>query len=247
MTGIPGFGGFNPVIKSGDGSQAAPITPSLFGGFNSGGGVGGVPGFGGFPPLKDLLGQGGGISGGGSASANRIPSQAESQANDFLQWQRRQVKNQASFDQQAAGKLGEGFQGLVENYNTAYGAANTANEARYQELLSIADATTDQRKADVSSAFNQQGADAQQRLAGLGMSNTTIAPTLMAGIERERQHALNRTADQMQQTKLGIIERKEDNFPDLASLQSIIGGTGSAFGTRGIDAMLQAFGNVRSV
>jgi hypothetical protein len=50
----------------------------------------------------------------------------------------------------------------------------------------------------------------------------------------------------MQGTKLGIMERKTDNYPDLGSLQSIIAGAGSQFGTKGVPAMVQAFGNIRS-
>jgi hypothetical protein len=166
---------------------------------------------------------------------------------EFSRWQESQVRSQTDFDRGAAGRLSEGFAPLVSNYNEAYGQAREANEGRFNQMLGIANQTTGQRLADVNSAYNQRGADISQRLAGLGMANTTVAPTLQFGVERERQESLNRTADQMQQTKLGILASKEDNFPDLGGLQSLIGGTGSAFGTRGIEAMLQAFGNVRSV
>ncbi len=181
------------------------------------------------------------------SATERAAAKAAALQNKMASFQYSQMRDQAKYDKEAVGRLGEGFGLMLEKYNEAYGQAREGNEARYQELLGIADQTTDQRLADVSSAYNQRGADIQQRLIGLGMGNTTVAPTMQFGIERERQSALNRTADQMQQTKLGIIERKEDNYPDLGSLQSIIGGTGAAFGTRGIDAMLAAFGNVRSV
>lgn len=138
------------------------------------------------------------------------------------------------------------MQGLVESYNQAYGAARESNEARYQQLLGIANETTGQRQVDITSGFQQQSSDAMQQLARLGMSNTTIAPTLQQGFERERQSALNRAADEGQQTKLGIIERREDAFPDLGSLQSILVGLGSqsggGFGTAGT---LGALGNIR--
>lgn len=146
----------------------------------------------------------------------------------------------------AVGGIGDSMQAMIENYNTAYGQAREANEARYQQQLGIADATTGQRMADVSSAFGQQGADIQQRLVGLGMGNTTVAPTMQLGVERERQSALNRTADQMQQTKLGIIGAREDEYPDLGSLQSTLAGAASGTVTPQVAAMLKAFGNIRS-
>ena len=79
------------------------------------------------------------------------------------------------------------------------------------------------------------------------MSNTTVAPTMQQGVEREKQSSLNRLADEMQQTKLGIIERKTDAYPDLASLQSIIAGVGSQYGGgQGLSSMLQALAGLRS-
>lgn len=211
-----------------------------------------------YTPTK--LGGGGGVSGGGggggaaSALAGQLASAQQRAALDATKLQGKlgkfqygQLRDQAKYDKEAVGRLGEGYASLLDNYNEAYGQARGANEARYQQMLGIADATTGQRQADVSSAYNQRSSDVSQQLSRLGMGNTTVAPTMQFGVERERQSALNRVADEMQQTKLGIIERKEDDYPDLQSLQSIIAGTGSAFGTRGIDAMLSAFGKVRSV
>jgi hypothetical protein len=228
-----------------------------FGGAGGGGvgvaGIGGIPGFAGFAPLPDPLGGGSGGGGGssrgalGGALSRMITTDAERRQNEFSKWQEGQVRSQAAFDKGAVGQLGAGFEGLVENYNTAYGQARDANEGRYQQMLDIADKTTGQRMADISSAYNQQGANIAQQQQRLGMGNTTVGDTLQAGNMSQMQASLNRAADEMQQTKLGIIDRKEDNFPDLGGLQSIIAGTGGAFGTRGIDAMLQAFGNVRSV
>ena len=139
----------------------------------------------------------------------------------------------------------QGLQSLVSNYNQAYGEAKAANEARYQQMLNIANQTTNQRAADIQSSYNQQSSDAMQQLARLGMGNTTVAPTTQMGIEREKQDSLNRNADQMQQTKLNIINQREDAYPDLASLQSIIAGVGSQYGgTSGLSAMLKALGGI---
>lgn len=140
----------------------------------------------------------------------------------------------------------QGLQGLVGQYNVAYGQAREANEARYQQLLDITSQSTGQRQADIRASYAGQSADIQQQLSRQGMAGTTVAPTMQMGVQREQQSALNRLADQMQGTKLGIIERRQDRYPDLGSLQSIIAGVGSQYGGgQGLQAMLQAFGQIR--
>ncbi len=145
-----------------------------------------------------------------------------------------------------SGDVQSGLQSMVGNYNAAYGEAKAANEARYQQMLGIADQTTSQRAADIRSDAGQQSANSMQQLARLGMGNTTVAPTMQMGIEREKQASLNRNADQMQKTKLGIMERREDQYPDLKSLQATIAGVGSQYdqGT-GISAMLKSMASIK--
>ena len=57
-----------------------------------------------------------------------------------------------------------------------------------------------------------------QNLANLGLANTSGASVISGGFGRKKSAALDRLADQMQQTKLGIIERRQDIPPSLASL-----------------------------
>jgi len=140
-----------------------------------------------------------------------------------------------------------GLSALVNNYNQAYGQAKSANEARYQQMLGIANQTTQQRAADITSDYGQRESDIMQRLGRLGMSNTTVAPTMQMGVERERQSSLDRLADQMQQTKLGIIGSREDPYPDLGAVQSLIAGVGSQYGQgQGLSTMLQALAGLQS-
>lgn len=120
---------------------------------------------------------------------------------------------------------------MVREYNRAYGEAATGEESRYQEMRGIAEATTGQRAADIRASYTEQQSAAQQRLTRLGMGGTTIAPTMAMGYQREQESALNRLADQMQQTKLGIIERRDPRYPEqemLASTAQQIGYGGTA-------------------
>jgi hypothetical protein len=174
--------------------------------------------------------------------------------------------------------VAESLAGLVESYNQAYGQAKAANEARYQQLLQIANQdyarsagireqmldvagqTTGQRAADIRSSGAEEEANVMQRLRQLGMSGTTVAPTLRAGVRRETEASLNRLADTMQQTKLGImreqagatrgtqlgiIERREDAYPDQAMLAGLVSSIGT--GQKGdlLPSTLGALGKMR--
>jgi hypothetical protein len=99
-----------------------------------------------------------------------------------------------------------GMNSLLDQYNNAYNAAKAANEQKYQQQLGLVNQVSGQQKADTIAGFNKQRADSMQQLARLGMANTTIAPTVQAGIQREQSGALNRLADQMLGTKLGVMQ-----------------------------------------
>ncbi len=163
-------------------------------------------------------------------------------AQDQWDWQKKMYKEQM----EAAKALSGTMTSLVGQYNTAYGDAKAANEARYKQLLNIADTTTGQRMADVRSAYGQQQADAMQNLARLGMSNTTIAPTMQMGIQREQQSALNRVADELQGTKLGIIERRTDEYPNANLLMALATMFGQGGGMSGMGSgTINSFGGLK--
>lgn len=159
-------------------------------------------------------------------------------------FQQMQAANQRRYDllnprlPQLPAQAASGLSSLVSSYNQAYEQARAANEERYQQLLDIADQTTQQRAADIRSAYGRQSSDIMQQLARTGLANTTVAPTLQMGVQREQQSALNRLADTMQQTKLGIIERRTDAYPDRGALSQTIQSLGAGFDPGSIFATL---------
>ncbi len=118
----------------------------------------------------------------------------------------------------------------IASYYAKQKEANEANEARYQQLLGIADATTGQRGKDITSDFANQQSMAMQNLASLGLANTSGASTIRGGFGRKKNEALDRLADTMQQTKLGIIERRTDAAPDIGSYIALAQLRGTAAG-----------------
>ena len=174
-------------------------------------------------------------------------------------WQRQSAINARQQMEQAWGRRNEllnptapqlpqgamrGMESLVGSYNQAYGAAKAANEQRYQEMLGIADTTVDQRSADIYSRAGEQRADMMQQLARLGMSKD-IGASLGTGIEREARSAVDRSKQELQGTRLRIMERRTDAYPDLGALASVFQSIGTGYGGEGLMAMLQALGKMQ--
>jgi hypothetical protein len=152
-------------------------------------------------------------------------------AREQFNWEQRRYWSEREREQQEWGITQGAMDQMVREYNRAYGIAATGEEQRYQQMLGIAEETTGQRAADIRADYTEQQSNAMQRLARLGMANTTVAPTMAMGYQREQQSALNRLADQMQQTKLGIIERRDPRYPKqemLASMSRQLGYGGTA-------------------
>ena len=121
------------------------------------------------------------------------------------------------------GEAVSGMQRLAESYNVAYGQARQANEARYQQMLGIADAetrrrmglqerqlgvldrTTGQRAADIRAEGISREADVMQRLGRTGLAGTSGATTERAGVRRGTQESLSRLADLMGERRIGVL------------------------------------------
>ena len=163
-----------------------------------------------------------------------ISQRQQGMAEEQWDWQKKIYERRFAAAKEGTGGLTD----LVNQYNTAYGAARTANEERYQSMLGIADQTTNQRQVDIRSDYMGQQSDMMQQLSRLGMGNTTIGANLGTGVQREMQGSLNRSADAMQGTRLGIMERRTDEYPQnniiLALAQQLgqagVGMEGNIFG-----------------
>ena len=245
-------GGVTNVTYGGGLAGSGASGGGLAGGGGGGGRGGGSGSFttgqGGLPPSGYDFGPGGDV--GGPGQGGGTPPQGAIGGFGDLGRDRRErqeyledLKNYRTLD--LPDEAVSGVDRLVESYNQAYSEARGANEARYQQLLGITDQTTGQRAADIRSDASEERSDLQQGLARTGLSNTTVSPTLTAGVRRREQESLNRLADQMQGTKLGIIERREDQYPDSASLQASLSGLSEGYGGKGVSALYNALGNVQ--
>jgi hypothetical protein len=56
---------------------------------------------------------------------------------------------------------------------------------------------------------------------------------------------LNRTSDALATSKVGLIERRQDPYPDQGSLAELIMGIGGAMGTRGLTSLTGALAGLK--
>jgi hypothetical protein len=119
---------------------------------------------------------------------------------------------------------------LIESYNKAYGEAKQANEQRYQQMLKLSGLSQLGEGARIRQAFKSREANVMQGLRRKGMAGTTVAPAMKTGVIREREATLAGMQAAGVNQRLGIMERREDKYPDaalIASLASSIMGSGS--------------------
>jgi len=165
-----------------------------------------------------------------------------------------------------------GLSQLARQYKSAYGGGATgALEAGYgrarQDITSGYSGAlgalaniSGQQAADTRSSYGQQQASMMQGLARTGMAGTTVAPSMQLGVKREEQSSLNRLADLFSQQKAGLYERQGAALGGLeaqaaqqkaaytqqagTNLQEIIAGVTSAYGPAGIQALINALGQM---
>jgi len=125
---------------------------------------------------------------------------------------------------------------LMREQQGAMDKANAANEERYQQLLELsgglgagAEQMGATRAGEITASFEQGTSDAHQRLVDLGMANTTIWPTLRAGMEEKKQKALSANAAQTgnakdiaTREKMGIMERRTDSGPNTGQYLELL-------------------------
>ena len=167
-----------------------------------------------------------GGSGGGDAAAQLSYQQAMAQ----LAEQTREYNTTAAAQQASAGQAATGITNLVNQYNQAYAQAVSSYNQTYNQMLGVAQSTTGQQQADVRSQYAAQAASGMQNLQRQGMGGSTVGAVENLGIQNQQSQALNRLADTMQQTELGIMANKKTNqqlAPSTTLIQSALNQMGN--------------------
>jgi len=125
-------------------------------------------------------------------------------------------------EQEAENAAEDATQQALEQYQTAYDEAKQANEERYQRLLGMSDKLSNQRATDIRTQYQREQAKTGQKLANLGMQNTTIAPTLRTGYQRDMQGALNEASNVGTRRKMDIMQSRSDVYPQRSQMLDLV-------------------------
>lgn len=103
-----------------------------------------------------------------------------------------------------------------------YNAAKAANDARYNQLLQLADQFGATQNRQTNQLYDQQQANNLQNLIGSGLGNSTVLTSNATGIQNARTNALADVNERVSQNKSGIIERRTDEYPNLSMFASLL-------------------------
>ena len=127
----------------------------------------------------------------------------------------------------SSGSANSSLKALIDALTKGQSDANAANLKLYEEMEALAkenlegiDAATAQRAADIGQQFMGLQSRTGQDLVFRGLSASTVQPTVMAGIQAEREGALSRNALAGEEAKrgarldlAGMKERRVDRDP----------------------------------
>lgn len=151
-------------------------------------------------------------------------------------------RNPNPFARAAAGGSYAGGGGLASGYQSAYDAAQQANEARYGDILSGYEARRAanrgagaQEAADINTAWGREAARRRQEMIGRGLGNSTVLQNGLQGAERERladqgrlNERLRREESNLLADELGFMERRTDEGPDMNQAIALAQGLGQS-------------------
>ena len=85
---------------------------------------------------------------------------------------------------------------------------NTGRQSRFQEMMDVINRRSGQRGTDIRGAARDRSQSISQKLARIGMGNTTVGNTLQAGVGRDMEAELRREADSQQGARLGVLGQR---------------------------------------
>jgi|SRR3990172_5772117 len=103
----------------------------------------------------------------------------------------------------------------AESLNRATSQAREANERRYQEILQGYEGLGEQEAADIKQEFMGRESQDLADLTSRGLSGTTIRSDIRRGYAGAMSDAVSRSRERWTLEKLGFMERRTDEYPDI--------------------------------
>jgi len=97
------------------------------------------------------------------------------------------------------GLFGEAYGGAMDRWQTAADELKGQYQGRETRIKDMLAGMGDQERKDILERFQGLESTTKQQMVDQGMGGTTVAPTMMAGVERERSGALGRHEEGLRQ------------------------------------------------
>ena len=111
---------------------------------------------------------------------------------------------------------------IIKTMQAAQTKANTANEARYQEVLGQFSNLGKAGRTRITQQTEQAQAQATQNLTSRGLGNTTITSAVSRGIAGDAELQRQQLDESVAVRKAGVMERKTDAGPDLGMFANLL-------------------------
>lgn len=111
---------------------------------------------------------------------------------------------------------------IIKRFEAAQLAANKANEDRYQQILSSLSGQGAAARRRVDQQATQAGGAADQDLISRGLGNTTIRQSVQRGVASDKELANQSIDEQVAGMRAGVMERRNDEGPDLSMYANLI-------------------------
>lgn len=111
---------------------------------------------------------------------------------------------------------------IIKRFEAAQQSANKANEDRYQQILSSLSGMGGSARRRVDQQATQAGGAADQDLISRGLGNTTVRSSVQRGIASDKELANQTIDEQVAGMKAGVMERRNDEGPDLSMYANLI-------------------------
>lgn len=123
--------------------------------------------------------------------------------------------------------------------------ARAANEARYQQLLAETEQRGGQEREDIRQRYEDVFQRGRQDLTSAGLAGTTALGGLRRGVAEAETGAAGRLEERLRGERMGIIERREDIYPQAGQLAQIAAMAGRGAGAGGGRQSYTHFGPAR--
>lgn len=105
--------------------------------------------------------------------------------------------------------------------------ANLKNDQRFQTAIGALEGAGTTAIADVNKSADAQNAVNAQSMISRGLTNSTIEPTLRAGVESDRTYGQQRVNEGIAQMLINLLQSKTDQGPNANAFAQLMQGYGN--------------------